>query len=371
MKIEFESDAHDFRYQTIYFLLIFNLVPRNIQVVSIFHLFFYLIFLVNIVYYLSALKLQEHLMSTGYVYDDLLLYHYAPGHIESPERLKLIIHFLKREGLLEKLSHLTTKEASEEDLLLVHDQHMIQRVREAGLQAPTWLDPDTYVSSNSYQIAKYAAGSGIKLVSEIASGNINNGIALIRPPGHHATTSRSMGFCLFNNIAVAARYLQKHYDIKKVAIIDWDVHHGNGTQDIFYSDPSVLYMSTHLYPHYPGTGRSDEKGEGEGYGTIINFPLSYGCSKKIYDDAFEAGMHETQKFHPDFVLISAGFDAHLEDPLGGLPLQEEDFARLTSRVCQLAVETCQGRIASFLEGGYHFESLPVSVSAHIKALLEC
>lgn len=308
-------------------------------------------------------------MATGYVYDDLFLDHYAIGHIESPDRLKAIMQFLEREGTLEKLLHLTTMEASEEDLLLVHSQQMIQRVREAVLRAPTWLDPDTYVSSNSYQIAKYAAGCGIKLVSEIASGNIKNGMALIRPPGHHATASRSMGFCLFNNIAIAARYLQKHYDIKKVAIIDWDVHHGNGTQDIFYRDPSVFYMSTHLYPHYPGTGSKDEKGEGEGKCTTINFPLSYGCSLKSYNDAFEAGMQEIHKFNPDFILISAGFDAHLEDPLGGLPLEEEDFAHLTSQVCQLATERCEGRVASFLEGGYHPESLPASVSAHINALV--
>ncbi len=309
-------------------------------------------------------------MNTGYVYDKLFLEHYVHGHVESPERLLAIMKLLEREGILSKMHNIPSQEISRDDLLLVHSQEMVKRVELASEQAPTWLDPDTYVAPNSYSIAKCAAGSGIKLVSEIEAGKINNGIALVRPPGHHATFRQSMGFCLFNNIAIAARYLIRNFQISKVAIIDWDVHHGNGTQDIFYHDPQVFYMSLHLSPHYPGTGSKNEAGEGKGKNTTVNFPLSYNCSKKEYMDSFDEGLEKIRAFEPGFILISAGFDSHVDDPLGGLPLNEQDFATMTIKICQLAKEIGHGKVASFLEGGYNLPTLTSSVLAHLQAFLE-
>jgi acetoin utilization deacetylase AcuC-like enzyme len=306
---------------------------------------------------------------TGYVYDDLFLSHYASGHPESPERLRAIMEKLEADGILAQIKKIPATEVSEEDLLLVHERQMIERVQKASRNAPTWLDPDTYVAPYSYRAAISAAGGGINLVSEIETGKIRNGMALLRPPGHHATSNRSMGFCLFNNIAIAARYLQKHHKLSKIAIIDWDVHHGNGTQDIFYNDPTVFYMSTHLFPHYPGTGSRQETGEGEGLASTVNLPLDHGVSRDFYMDHFTKGLQNVRNFQPDFILISAGFDSHAQDPLGGLSLVEDDFALMTSQICDIAIKTCSGKVASFLEGGYNLESLAASVVAHIKSLM--
>ncbi|OGB61313.1 MAG: hypothetical protein A2Y94_10220 [Caldithrix sp. RBG_13_44_9] len=309
-------------------------------------------------------------MSTGYIYDPIFLQHTVAGHVESPERLQAIMSRLEQDGILSNLKQISFIPAKEENLRLVHTQEMIQRVRSAASKGPSWLDMDTYVSPDSYRVALAAVGGGMELVSQIASGVITNGIALLRPPGHHATANRSMGFCLFNNIALAARYLQKHHQLEKIAIIDWDVHHGNGTQEIFYQDPSVFYMSTHLYPHYPGTGGKLEIGEGKGCSTTLNFPLGHGCTRDQYIKYFDQGLEIIKKFHPDFILISAGFDSHADDPLGGLGLYEEDFGLLTTKICEVAKETCQDRVASFLEGGYNLEKLTASVVHHINALLE-
>jgi acetoin utilization deacetylase AcuC-like enzyme len=309
-------------------------------------------------------------LTTGYIYDPIFLKHKMPGHMESPERLAAIISRLEKDGVLAKLKQIPFEPAQENDLLLVHTREMIQRVRSAADQAPSWLDMDTYVSADSYQVALAAVGGGIALVSQIVMGTLTNGMALLRPPGHHATVTRSMGFCLFNNIAIAARYLQMHHQVKKIAIIDWDVHHGNGTQDIFYYDPTVFYMSTHLYPHYPGTGGKQETGEGKGRGTTLNFPLAHGSTRNQYLGCFEKGLEIVREFQPDFILVSAGFDSHADDPLGGLCLEEEDFALLTTEICGLARETCNGRVASFLEGGYDLEKMAASVQCHIEVLIK-
>ncbi|UCF63332.1 MAG: histone deacetylase [bacterium] len=307
---------------------------------------------------------------TGYVYDDIFLRHISPGHPESPERLKTIMQKLNDENLLAQLEILPALEATEDDLLLVHAKEVLVKVREAVGNAPAWLDPDTYVSKDSYRAASLAAGGGIRLVSEIQTGGIQNGMALVRPPGHHATVSRSMGFCLFNNIAIAARYLQRHFGLSRIAIIDWDVHHGNGTQDIFYDDPSVLYLSTHLFPHYPGTGSHQETGVGQGQNTTMNIPFRHGISREHYLERFTEGLKTVRQFHPDFILISAGFDSHAADPLGGLSLLEADFGLMTSQICELARAACQGKVASFLEGGYHLQALADSVLVHLQTLLE-
>ena len=309
-------------------------------------------------------------MSTGYIYDPIFLKHQMEGHVESPERLRVIMNCLEQEGILAKLTQVSFHWATEEDLLLVHSKQMIQQVKAVVNEAPNWLDMDTYVSADSYQVALAAVGGGMALVSQIAEGKIDNGTALLRPPGHHASIHRSMGFCLFNNIAIAARYLQKQYQMEKIAIIDWDVHHGNGTQEIFYQDPSVFYMSTHLYPHYPGTGSKSETGDGKGRGTTLNFPFGHDCTRHQYMECFDKGVEIIGNFRPDFILISAGFDSHIDDPLGGLCLTENDFGVLTTKICQLADGICQGRVASFLEGGYDLEKMAESVLCHIKVLLE-
>ena len=309
-------------------------------------------------------------MSTGLIYDPLFLQHAMEEHIESPERLRVIVARLEEKGMFSKLKKIPFAGASQEDLLVVHSREMIQKVISAASGEPTWLDMDTYVCSESYRVATAAVGGGIELVSQIMAGTISNGMALVRPPGHHATAFRSMGFCLFNNIAIAARHLQKKHQVKKIAIIDWDVHHGNGTQDIFYQDPTVFYMSTHLYPHYPGSGASHETGAGEGVGTTLNFPLSHQCTREEYLNVFEKGLQSIEKFRPEFILISAGFDSHADDPLGGMGLKEEDFELMTIKICLLAQKICKGRVASFLEGGYNLEKLAASVMLHINGLLQ-
>ncbi len=309
-------------------------------------------------------------MSTGFIYDPLFLHHAMEGHIESPDRLNAIMAVLEERGVLSKLRKIPFASAREEDLMLVHTPEMIQRVKTAAREGTSWLDMDTYISPESYKVAIAAVGGGMELVSQILAGTVSNGIALLRPPGHHATSYRSMGFCLFNNIAIAARHLQKRHQVKKIAIIDWDVHHGNGTQDIFYQDPTVFYLSTHLYPHYPGSGASHETGVGKGRGTTLNFPLSHNCTRETYMNVFGEGLQAIEEFKPDFILISAGFDSHDDDPLGGVGLREEDFGLLTIKVCQLAQRICQGRVASFLEGGYHLEKLALSVVHHIHGLLQ-
>jgi acetoin utilization deacetylase AcuC-like enzyme len=309
-------------------------------------------------------------MATGYVYHEQFLKHEATGHPESPDRLQAIIIQLQREGLLSQLTSVSAVEAQEEHLLQVHSREMIERLEGAEGKLTAWLDPDTYVTPESSRIARLAAGGGIQLVSEIQEGRIHNGMALLRPPGHHATSTRSMGFCLLNNVAISARYLQRQYDLSRIAIIDWDVHHGNGTQEIFYRDGSVFYFSTHLFPHYPGSGSTEEKGEGEGLGTTLNIPLPKGFSREEYLEIFEEGLQVIHKFQPEFILISAGFDSHAEDYLGGLLLLEEDFAQMTKMVRQLADNCCQGRVASFLEGGYNLEKLASCVSSHLTVLIE-
>lgn len=309
-------------------------------------------------------------MSTGLIYDPFFLLHAMEGHIESPDRLKVIVACLEEKGMLSKLKRISFAPASEEDVRLVHSREMIRRVKSAAEGGPPWLDMDTYVCPESYEVALAAVGGGMELASQIIAGNVSNGVALLRPPGHHATAFRSMGFCLFNNIAIAARHLQKKHQLKKIAIIDWDVHHGNGTQDIFYEDPTVFYMSTHLYPHYPGSGASHETGEGKGKGMTLNFPLSHDCTPEQYLKVFEKGLQAIEKFKPDFILISAGFDSHIDDPLGSVGLKEEDFELLTIKICLLAQKICKGRVASFLEGGYNLEKLAASVVYHINGLLQ-
>ncbi|MFC1715914.1 histone deacetylase [Candidatus Poribacteria bacterium] len=254
----------------------------------------------------------------------------------------------------------------------VHSPQYVERVRKSCQDGIRYLDsPDTPISPKSYDAAVAAVGGVLSAIDEVVSGSIRNAFCAIRPPGHHALSDRAMGFCIFNNVAIGARYIQKRYKLQKILIVDWDVHHGNGTQDVFYDDPTVLYFSTHQYPFYPGTGSGAEKGSGKGTGYNINVPLPSGSGDKEYRKAFaEILRPRAIEFDPDFVLISAGFDAHKDDPLGGVSITTRGFAELTAIVKDIAETCCDGRLVSLLEGGYDLDGLAESVVAHVSVLQE-
>ncbi len=242
----------------------------------------------------------------------------------------------------------------------------VAKARETGRRVA--LDPDTVVSAGSYTAALSAVGATLAAVEAVGRGDARRAFVAVRPPGHHATAGRAMGFCLFNNVALAARQAQ-HLGFQRVLIVDWDVHHGNGTQEIFYADPSVFFFSVHQFPHYPGTGSRWECGTGDGTGYTLNVPLPAGTSAAEYRAAFEAALATiTRQFRPDFVLISAGFDAHISDPLGDLNLTDADFVHLTRLIVDVAETCCGGRVVSVLEGGYNLTTLPQTVCAHVAAL---
>jgi acetoin utilization deacetylase AcuC-like enzyme len=243
--------------------------------------------------------------------------------------------------------------------------------RRAPTAGQVSLDPDTAISPGSIPAAYLAAGGAIAGVDAIASGTVDHVFCAVRPPGHHAEHDRAMGFCLFNNVAIAARYAQQRYKLSRVLIVDWDVHHGNGTQHTFYRDGSVLFFSTHQYPHYPGTGRAEETGEGAGKGLTINVPMAAGQGNDAYREVFESRLRPAaEAFKPDFIIISAGFDAHRDDPLAGMDLTEDGYAELTRLVLDLAKRHSGGRVLSCLEGGYALTALAASVERHLLAFLD-
>jgi acetoin utilization deacetylase AcuC-like enzyme len=232
------------------------------------------------------------------------------------------------------------------------------------------VDVDTCISPESFEVARLAAGAALAAVDAAMREEGGRAFGLIRPPGHHATISTAMGFCLFNNAAIGARYAQAKYGVERVLIIDWDVHHGNGTQEIFWEDPTVFYFSTHQYPYYPGTGSSDERGGGRGEGFTLNIPLSAGTPARDHRQAFTDALHEIErKFPPDLIIISAGFDSRRGDPLGGLMLEDSDFAEMTKEVLRIAEKHGSGRVIGLLEGGYNLDLLGNSVKSHISALV--
>jgi acetoin utilization deacetylase AcuC-like enzyme len=251
-----------------------------------------------------------------------------------------------------------------------HTGEHFKRVAHAFENGLDRLDADTVISMHSFDAAMFAAGGACRAVDEVMSGNVRNAFVAVRPPGHHATAEHAQGFCLFNNVAVATRYAQNKFkDVGKVAILDWDVHHGNGTQGIFYDDPSVFFFSMHQYPWYPGTGSRGEDGFGRGKGYTLNLPVRAHTPAAFQVKMFGEAVSEiSSKFTPDIIFISAGFDAHLTDPLGQLRLEDENFIRMTNIVKQWADEACGGRIVSCLEGGYNLDTLGGTVAAHVKAL---
>ena len=309
-------------------------------------------------------------MKTGVVYSPIYLEHDTGQHPENASRLKAIVRHLRDTGTWQKLVPVAPRAATVEELSLVHDMEHIGRVRGVVEKGGGWLDADTVVSADSYEAALYAAGGAIEATRAVIAGDVDNAFALVRPPGHHATPRRAMGFCLFNNVAIAARHALKNCGLERLAIIDFDVHHGNGTQDAFYNESKVLYISTHQFPHYPGTGDVDEVGNGEAGGTTVNIPLPAGCGDGEYRLVFkEIIAPVVKRFKPQLILVSAGYDGHWIDPLASMRLTTSGFAEVVSTVRGLAGELCSGHLLLCLEGGYNLEALSSSVEATFNVLL--
>jgi acetoin utilization deacetylase AcuC-like enzyme len=308
----------------------------------------------------------------GFVWHDRCLLHdNGPGHPERPQRLTAIRDGLERSGTLARLLPITPEAAPLEALARVHDEGYVEALQQVCARAPVRLDPDTGVSEGSWAAALLSAGGGLAAVDAVMEGRARSAFVCTRPPGHHAERDRAMGFCLFNNIAVAARHAQDRHGVKRVAIVDWDVHHGNGTQHIFDADDTVLYISTHQWPFYPGTGARGERGRGPGLGTTINLPLPAGSGDEEYERLFETVVIPTiESFEPGLLLISAGFDAHERDPLAGMALTTDGYGKLTTLLRDAARALCDGRIVSLLEGGYDLDALAASVETHLRVLME-
>ena len=308
--------------------------------------------------------------------NDLFLEHIPDfNHVESPDRLRIIYEQLEQPPLSELFVYPDFAAAPVEALELNHSKDHIMRVAGTADQAFSSLDPDTQTSAKSYDAACLAAGAVMAGMEMIVNGEADNGFALVRPPGHHAEVNKAMGFCLFNNVAVGARYGLQNLGLERIAIIDWDLHHGNGTQNSFYTSNEVLYLSTHAFPYYPGSGSPGEVGAGEGEGYTINVPLSGGHDDRAFAEIFQKlVVPVTREYRPDFIIISAGFDTYFADPLGTMAVTEQGFACMTKQVVDLASETCQGRVLVALEGGYNLRGLRdgvLGVLAELSGNKEC
>ena len=290
----------------------------------------------------------------------------GPSHPERIDRVKVINEKLKK--LDNKIEWFQPRPFNEAVIENVHDKKYLDNI---SLSFPKkgikFLDGDTIVSPGSKQAALDAIGSIIMGIDQVNSRKFKNTFCSVRPPGHHAESNKAMGFCIYNNVAVGAAYLLNHYKYNKVAIVDYDVHHGNGTQEIFYNNPNVLYISTHQYPFYPGTGSSNEKGSSD---NILNIPLDSGTKSDVYLNSFEHVLKKLKNFKPEFILLSSGFDAHAEDPLAQVNLKSKDFYEITKRILNTANDICDGKVVSILEGGYNLNALAESAYEHVRALIE-
>ncbi len=308
---------------------------------------------------MNSLGQENPAEGLGYLSDDRYLLH-NPGieHPESPQRIAAIRRMLELFAAGERWKRLQPREASAAELGLVHNAIHLERIEQAARLAPTRLDSDTAVSAESYRIALLAAGGVLQCVDAVCSGKLCRIFAFVRPPGHHAGPQSARGFCLFNNVAVAAAYARKQHGLERIAIVDTDVHHGNGTQSCFYDDPSILYISSHQYPFYPGSGNYSEAGRGEGKGFTLNFPLPAGTEDQdfvpIYSKIIPAVL---EQFKPQLILVSAGFDGHFNDPLGGLALTAAGYTSAASSLMLAAERLCAGKICFVLEGGYDLQAL--------------
>jgi len=312
-------------------------------------------------------------LPTGLVLDPVFKKHdTGPGHPERIGRYTAITDRLTKSGLAKELIAVPTREATNEELSLAHHPLYVElAVREITEGKQVLSTGDTSVCEHSLDVAKRAAGAAMNAVDLVMKGKLANAFCAVRPPGHHATPSRGMGFCVFNNVAVAARYAQKKHGIKRVAILDWDVHHGNGTQDIFYEDDSVYFFSTHQWPLYPGTGKASERGKGKGEGNTLNCPFPAGSGMKEIGGAFRDQLEPAlDKFKPELIILSAGFDSRIDDPLGGFTLTDANFSDLTKHVMAMADKHAQGRLISCLEGGYNVDGLASAAESHVRALMK-
>ena len=301
----------------------------------------------------------------GFVFDDLYLEHVPPsGHPECPARLSSLVHHLKECALWDRLVAIPPTPASSEDLRRVHTPGYLEHLRSVCQAGGGQLDAgDTHASQDSFEVARLAVGGVLRAIDAVLEHRVENAFCAVRPPGHHAEVDCPMGFCLLNNVALGARYAQQHYGLRKIAILDWDVHHGNGTQHIFEEDPSVLYISLHEYPFYPGTGARDERGTGRGKGFTLNIPLPAGTGEDRYLQAFdEEVVPALETFSPDLLMVSAGFDAHMNDPLADMNLTDASYAAMTWKVKAMAP------VVSVLEGGYDLGALARSVEQHLLVL---
>jgi acetoin utilization deacetylase AcuC-like enzyme len=303
---------------------------------------------------------------TGLVFDERMVAHDpGAGHPERPDRLRVLHH---RFGDAAGLVRIGARLATTDEIARVHTLALVEQVAASAGRACTVFDPDTRTSAQSWDAARLAAGGLLELTDAVLDGQIANGVALVRPPGHHAERDRAMGFCLFNNVAIAAAHLRQR-GVRRLIIVDWDLHHGNGTQHVFEHDPDVLYVSTHQYPFYPGTGALDEVGAGAGAGRTLNLPFPSGFGDAEFVRAFqEVVLPVGRQFAPEFVLVSAGFDADIRDPLGGLQVTPAGFAAMASACRQLADETAGGRIAVVLEGGYDLDAIGDGVETTLAVL---
>lgn len=307
-------------------------------------------------------------MGAAVIYGSIYLEHQTGLHPESPRRLIAIVDSLRREESRLALAWTEPQEASEDDLEAVHEAGYIKEVAALSRRGGGWLDPDTVVSARSYEAALHAAGGAVQAVDLVMEGKADLAFALVRPPGHHATRRRGMGFCLFNNVAIAAHHALRRHGLSRLLMVDWDVHHGNGTQEAFYEDNRVLYFSVHEWPHYPGTGRYDEAGAGAGRGYTVNVPLPSGSGDRGYTKVFQDILAPlAERFRPELILVSAGYDAHWADPLASMSLSVPGFGALSGQVSALANAHCDGRLVFVLEGGYDLEALSHSVVATLAA----
>lgn len=321
----------------------------------------------------SSGSAMQRYLHTGLVADPIAKEHLTPpDHPESPARYDAVFSLLCHRGLIDLLEKVSCRPAMEDELARCHTRDYIELVRTEVADGRTVLSTgDADISPRSYEAALYAVGGCLNATTAVIERRVKNAFCVVRPPGHHAETERGMGFCLFNNVALAARHAQQRHGIGRVLIVDWDVHHGNGTQEIFYRDPSVFYFSIHQDPLYPGTGHASETGAGAGLGTTLNCPFPAGAGRAEILPAFrDRLLPAMEQFKPELVLISAGFDSRVGDPLGGLRLTDEDFEELTRLLLDLARRHAGERLVSVLEGGYHLGGLASAASAHVHALTE-